>query len=551
MKAPLGSEKVFVMDSTLQQLTALVEKGSVEQRCAALLVLGALRLQNFEITKAVGAALCHANAVLKDYALRYFEEVQPKAAIPLLLPLLEDPDKEMQERAVRLLSRAGQAMVGAVLKYTPTGSRAWQLNGARVLCAIRGKAALKGLLQMLLSGTDEFNKAVCDLMTPALREMDAKEQELLYDEIEAFATTLDAKQQRPAVISAIRLLGQLGHPQARRWLFKFLGPEHPHALRSHALVALLHCLRKEELRKDEYIKLFSLLEGAEFSEVTRLALELLDGHSLPDDCRPLLSRLLASPHGDAQKFALRKMGDFSSPATVRTLVQQLGDPDYRRRDIAAHSLHKIPEARAALIKELVACDDPSKAWSIAEILPSYEGKWRQDTLNALWKRLQAAIAADDRIQTAFLHVLKKADADYIYEQLATHGAKLIKAKKYKEALPFLTALKEFSNFNPEDKFRFALAQLKLHSHAVASHRQDPAVELLSDLYRSSAYPLLETLKKEKNLTPENLFYLGFSLVERHGEERSLGKDLLEHLMARFPRTQIGKSAKNKLKLLAA
>jgi hypothetical protein len=40
------------------------------------------------------------------------------------------------------------------------------------------------------------------------------------------------------------------------------------------------------------------------------------------------------------------------------------------------------------------------------------------------------------------------------------------------------------------------------------------------------------------------------LVERHGRERGLGVDLLEHIAAKFPRNKIGKSAKNKLKLAA-
>src|SRR5206468_5239183 len=158
---------------------------------------------------------------------------------------------------------------------------------------------------------------------------------------------------------------------------------------------LLHCLRQQDLRKDEHAKLFTLVEEAEFSEVTRLVLELLDAHELPEDARPLLSRLMQTPHGEVQKFALRKMGAFSTPGTVRTLIEQLGDPDYRRRDVAASSLRKIPDARNALIKELIACEDPSKAWSIAEILPSFEGKWRQDVSAALWERLQAAMENGD------------------------------------------------------------------------------------------------------------------------------------------------------------
>ncbi len=529
------------MDNTLQEILTLVEKGTIEQRCAALLVLGALKSDSAAVVKLVGAMLEHPNPVLKDYALRYFEEVQPKNNIAQLLKMLDDPDKEMQERAVRSLTGAEQSAVQPLLRGITGASRAWQLNAARVLCAVRGKAAMKGLLQMLAGGTDETNKVVCDLVTPALRAMDAKEHDALYDEVESFATSLDVKQQRPAVVSAMRLLGQLGRPQARRWLFKFVGAEQHPAVRSHALVALLRCLREQDIRKDEYARLFPVLEEKEFSEATRLALDLLDAHELPDDSRSLLAKLMQSPHTDVQKFAIRKMGDVGTPATVR-------DPDYRRRDVAAGSLRKIPEARATLIKELSACKDASKAWSIAELLPSFEGKWRQDILDSLWKRLQEAIEREDRIQTAFLHVLKQADAAFVYKQLAEQGGKLVKAKKYKEAVGFLAPLKDFPEFKPENKFHLASAQLKLHAHTVASHKNHPAVDLLTDLCRNSAYPVFEALKKEKSLAPEDLFALGFSLVERAGQERGLGMDLLEHIAEKFPRNKIGKNAKNKLKL---
>ena len=424
------------MDNTLQDLLTLVEKGNIEQRCAALLVLGALKISNAAATKLIGTMLDSPNPVLKDYALRYFEEVQPKNNTAQLLKMLDDSDKEMQERAVRSLTNAGQSAVPLLIQGSKDATRVWQLNAARVLAAVRGKAALKGLLQMLSGGTDETNKVICDLLTPALREMESKELDAFYDEVEAFAAKLDVKQQRPAAVSAMRLLGQLGKPQSRRWLFKHIGADQHPSVRAHALVALLRCLREQELRKDEYAKLLPILEEAEYTEVTRLVIDLLDAHGLPDESRSLLAKLMQSPHSDLQKFALRKMGDVATPATIRTLVEELGDPDYRKRDVAASSLRKIPEARNVLLKELTACEDPSKAWSIAELLPSFEGKWRQDTLESLWKRLQQAIAADERIQTAFLHVLKNADVEFIYDRLADQGNKLLKSKKYKESVGF-------------------------------------------------------------------------------------------------------------------
>jgi hypothetical protein len=52
----------------------------------------------------------------------------------------------------------------------------------------------------------------------------------------------------------------------------------------------------------------------------RLTIDLPDAHELPEDSRSL-PRVADSRTG-RQKFALRKMGDFSTPGTV-TLIEQL------------------------------------------------------------------------------------------------------------------------------------------------------------------------------------------------------------------------------------
>ena len=78
------------MDPTLQDILTLVEKGTIEQRCAALVVLGGLKANSAAVVKLVGTLLDQPNPVLKDYALRYFEEVQPKTNIPQLLKMLDD-----------------------------------------------------------------------------------------------------------------------------------------------------------------------------------------------------------------------------------------------------------------------------------------------------------------------------------------------------------------------------------------------------------------------------------------------------------------------------
>jgi len=114
-------------------------------------------------------------------------------------------------------------------------------------------------------------------------------------------------------------------------------------------------------------------------------------------------------------------------------------------------------------------------------------------------------------------------------------------------------LREFPTFAPDEKFALAIAQLKLHPHDVTAvtARHDPALDLLANLHRSSAFPVLDALKKEKALEPEDLFYLGFRFAEGGTDVRPLGEDILEFVADRHGRAKVGKSAKNKLKLLAS
>jgi hypothetical protein len=59
---------------------------------------------------------------------------------------------------------------------------------------------------------------------------------------------------------------------------------------------------------------------------------------------------------------------------------------------------------------------------------------------------------------------------------------------------FLSPLKDLADFAPEDRFRLAIAQFKSHSHTLGPNasRQDHTLDQFAELYRSSAFPLLET-----------------------------------------------------------
>ena len=115
---------------------------------------------------------------------------------------------------------------------------------------------------------------------------------------------------------------------------------HP-AVRAHALVALLRCLREQEIRKDEYAKLFPILEEAESTEVTRLVIDLLDAHELPEDSRSLLGQTDAEPAFRRAKIRPAKNGRCRHAGDHAHLGRGIGrsrlSQARRRRQLAAQN----------------------------------------------------------------------------------------------------------------------------------------------------------------------------------------------------------------------
>jgi hypothetical protein len=81
-------------------------------------------------------------------------------------------------------------------------------------------------------------------------------------------------------------------------------------------------------------------------------------------------------------------------------------------------------------------------------------------------------------------------------------------------------------------------------------RHDAALDTFRRL-APTPFPLAERLRRERLVTPEELYVIAFQLAENRGGEREVARELLEHLADKVGRTNVGKAAKNKLRLLGA
>ncbi len=538
------------MDSTLKTIVELIGGTDVETRCAALVVLTQLKAADHRVVRTVGEALNSKNAVVRDFAVGYFEQVRPRDGLAHLVPLLDHDEEALRQRVVWILSQYGAAAVAATKSLLKDAPRR-RLNAIIDLCARVRSSAAFDLLFTVMAGDDfDANRAACDAVTAAIPSLDARVRSDLFARTDALAAT--AKGQRPALVAAAKLFGALTDAKARRRLFGMLDTEQPHVVRTHALGALTQCLRGHKLTAAEVGALVSLLDEEDEAGVLRPVVHLLEDQTLDRSYLAQLNRLVDSPQPLVKRFAVQKLGSFDSGAVVKSLIGYLTDDSYARRDQAATSLKKLPAARTALMKEFLACDEERKAWALEDILLAHERGWKRDTVGAVWKKLEGALEKrDDRLYTAYFHFLNALDADTLGERVRARAEHRRKAKDFATCAKWIGLIKDSPAFDADAKFALAVAELKSHRHALSAtgRRHDPTLDLLRELARS-AFATADRLRKERALTPEELFYVAFNFAEGSAEDKAVARDLLQHLATKHGRTKIGKAAKNKLRLVA-
>ncbi len=538
------------MDRTASALIAFAAKPeNLERRAAAMLLMAELGLDDPKALAAAEDALA-SPTVLQEFALRYFEKLRPPGGLPALVALLDAADSGIRERLKRLVLEYGGAAVAAIAAAARTQDRSklWLGAAAEILGTIATEPALRALAALLAGGDAELARTASDTLHRTIRALPDDARPAMSKRILAVVARPDVAANPAAMVTFTRACGALELATARQWLLANAGREDDRQLQSEALHALGACLRREKLLAKEVAVLSKRLADGDFSRIVRPALELLEGHHFGADAQPFLLGLRESPHVPVRAFALAKLGESEAPGAVRALLSSFADTDAVRRS-AAGSLRKIPEARQALMKTFIAATDPSAAFTMAETLAGYGLPWREPVLEQIWRRWIEATEREDRIQGAYLQFLRAAAPAFLADALRKRGAALLKSGRARDAARVRQLVRELPEATAEDGYQLALALVKSRRRGLEApfRRPDPALELLVELDGPS-FPVTTRLKRERALDPEELYAIGFALAETSGGGYRLGAEILEHLAKRQPRTKVGKSARNKLRL---
>ncbi|MGN6108286.1 MAG: HEAT repeat domain-containing protein [Kofleriaceae bacterium] len=369
----------------------------------------------------------------------------------------------------------------------------------------------------------------------------------------------------PAVARLLRLIGYLARPSTQSLLLAHTAAEQPRPIRLAAIAGLRRIVAASEARGTEKaIQLLIELAGGDDAAVAQAAVDTLRGARIPESLAKPFAALARSKNVAAQKLAMERLPAGGGAAAVKALIDALGGDDPTARDAAARGLAKAPEAVLPLVRALLAARDEQVARRYAGALRSHRGQLSNQAIEELAGavreyvelRLKNKATADQIVLERVLAelVADVAPAKHV-ELLFERARRLRRAGKSVEAFgslkPLLRSRADLDAAIDDDQ-RFLLAVLSLEAAGEGlirtSRADDPMFEQFARL-AAKGYPVARQLNREKDVSDEAIYALGFRLLESEdGTHEELGAELLQGIIEERPRSKLAKAARNKLRL---
>jgi len=537
------------MDATTKQICAMLAASDPELRAAAARVLGALEPGEKPVLEALSRVLSEGVGPAGLYALGALAESASPEAVTYMLPALAGPE-QLRAPAIEAIVGFGAKAVPR-LKGAALGKDAPLAKGAvSALARIGGKSAQALLLRALAQADPDVCKHVCFVLGHAIETMSDRGKGGLRGQVETLLGQKRTQKQPVAVTAGLLLLEQLGDPKAKKTLLSFARPSRAGDVRQRAL----HALRPiaDALTGTEVKTLVGYLEDEDMAHVVLPAIEVLRPVPLPGSVAKAILRLSQSEHAPVREFAVFKMGRVDSPAAARILMEDLDSPEPELSRLAIASLRRNPAAVPLILKRLKTEKAPQQLWTLARLLEPHAASLTAAQRRPIATALLAYLEQDDPRAEPLAHVLRHADPAGLDAALLKRAQGLKSKGKFAEANRLLGTLLHGGGASTEAQYQAAVVALKVSAKRLArsDRHAEPCLPLLDRLLADDDLDLLKRLKAERALEPADLFYVGFHFAEGLRERREFGGALLQHIVAKSPRSSVATAARNKLRLEA-
>lgn len=535
------------MNDTLKAIVKLLGEGKPERRIAAAQVLAELRPQDSAVVKAL-AGLLEGDAMYARHAVQALAAIGTEDATRALTERLRAGGAEADQISLLLVQNAGNGVAKVLTSVFDDSDN--ELRG-RIL-AILGRLGAKESLAVFRKAVISADPALADA---ALRMLGDDSLALPDDRRATLATQIARDLQRKdaspdALAHGLRACAELDAQGARALLLKFaIAKTAP----TQARQAALQGLERVELTPAQADSLIPLVADHEMTFVARPAMAALHGVAKwSSGGVNKLKKLLENENQEVQHFALHALRNCNTAAVGTACLDFLLGPSVNNHDAAAKALSTNPAALDALLKAFLKEKDVDVARRLANPLAKLGPHFKDAHVRALVDRAAKQVADGDSMGDITLHVVLTGARDAAMHELASRALKLRRAKKHADARVLLLRAASHGELSDEAQYQLGVCKLLAEArHAAAAEHAhgngDATMGYFASLVRLG-FPLLDRIKKETQLGPDQYLRLGRHFAESVAQERRFGAELLRYLAVKHPRVRAGEHAKNLLRV---
>jgi hypothetical protein len=544
-------EKERMSQQVIRKIVGMLDDDRIERRCAAAMVLAELRVDDAKTVQKLCDCLDQQPAVLQLYALEALGAARAKKIGAQLTPLLDSPDAEVRARASALLASQGSRATAALTRELDDAPPARRRALVSIMARHHDKTTFERLLALLPD--PELGDDVLQTLRGEFDELSATEARMLRDLLTRRLKDKSWMANEAGAARTVRLLGYFREAKLISGLLPFAEPKRPLLVRRAALAALRRPLNAGAPTAAVLKTLLNHADDAE-AAIARAAVETLRGLKLGAQQISTLCRLARSEHAEARRFGVEALGRFDDEAAVTVLIEVLGGDDPVARDAAGRALSRLDGAGPALVASLQrVIEDREAIARLCRLLRPHTTGLKPKARRAIAELAVEALEAGMPAAEPLLELLRIADPKGYADLLREKAMKLKRAKQHDHAFALLCRLEQGGLLEEEGRYAALVSGLCATAAKKdlgrATRTTDPVLRQAVELV-TAGYPVAGKLKREKALTPEDIFFLGFNFAESKDEdERDFGGALLGHLVAKSPRSKLGRSAKNKLRLV--
>ncbi len=535
----------LMADGTLAKLTQLLASADPALRRAAVLVAGSVgTARDKSLVRALLANLQDPNIDLRMASITALGNLHVEEALSSLEVLVRQGGPEL-EAAVQAASQLGARGVRAMGKVMNETTPALRSRMAAILAKSGSGGGLVVTAHALLNPDPKVVDAAARSLVGEVPTFSTAQKQALAKFLSESLNT--KKELAPKTEAAmLRLLGTLHEPKAADLFWSRLDAAEPAEVRAAALQALGHI---DSPANDARLKRLVACAADNDFHIVAPALMILNKVPASAKNAKIWLHLLQAHDVATRRFAVEKLSGLESAEAVRGLLGQLVHADRALRDSAQQALLRFAKGRQALLEKLLAGTSVDECWDLVRTLAPVAKELVKGARQSLLDQAVRHHEQEDRRSLPLWHFLRDLDAGWTREQMESLAQSRREKKNYPQALSYYRLLIQDPSAGEDIRFGLAATGLKVSNHdqAVEARQADHALGQFSRLLQNPSFDVIGRVSKAKWLDATDLFYLGFHFVEQTHRAREFGKQVLELVLKRWPKSELGKSARKKLK----